>query len=364
VLAEVYAGAGKTHGLTLEDVSRPATGRFLADIEGAVVHYGSSTGFFGKKMFAGGPTYLSASVLYENMVIESYSAANRDPAFPIVAIYPKEGTFWSDHPVGIVQRPWVTPEHQEAAKAYIAYLLAEAQQRKALALGFRPASDQVPLAAPLTRDFGVDPKEPQNVLPVPEADVMSAILSTWRANKKHADVVLVLDCSGSMRDDNKMTNARIGAVELVKMLGDEDDLSLLPFSTDLHWAGQRMALKTQRDRATNTLNGLIADGNTKLFDSINAAFDFLQAAPAKGRISAIVVLTDGADTNSVLKLPGLLDRVRSDAERKNVRIFTIGYGRDAQVDELKKIADQTQAKYYDGKPENIRQVFRDIATFF
>jgi len=90
LFAEVYAASGKTAGLTLPDVQKPHTGDFLEGIEHSVVHYGSSTGFFGRKMFAAGPQYLSAAVLYENMVIESYSQSNLP--FPVVAIYPKEGT--------------------------------------------------------------------------------------------------------------------------------------------------------------------------------------------------------------------------------------------------------------------------------
>jgi Ca-activated chloride channel family protein len=42
-----------------------------------------------------------------------------DLPFPVVAIYQKEGTFWSDHPAGVVERDWVTPEHREAAKIHI-----------------------------------------------------------------------------------------------------------------------------------------------------------------------------------------------------------------------------------------------------
>jgi Ca-activated chloride channel family protein len=92
LFAEVYAATGKTAGLTVADVNSPATARYLSVIENAVVHYGSSTGFFGKKLFALGPEYLSAAVLYENMVAESYSPKYQLP-FPVVAIYPKEGTF-------------------------------------------------------------------------------------------------------------------------------------------------------------------------------------------------------------------------------------------------------------------------------
>ena len=96
-------------------------------------------------MFANGPQYLSAAVLYESMVVESYSEQNMP--FPVVAIYPKEGTFWSDHPIGVVDREWVTPEHREAAKIYIQYLLDRPQQEHAITYGFRPASVEVAVGA-------------------------------------------------------------------------------------------------------------------------------------------------------------------------------------------------------------------------
>jgi len=79
-LRRVYAGSGKTAGLTVADVAKPHTADFLSGIEKSVVHYGSSTGFFGRQMFSTGPQFLSAAVLYENMVIESYSQANMHPS--------------------------------------------------------------------------------------------------------------------------------------------------------------------------------------------------------------------------------------------------------------------------------------------
>jgi hypothetical protein len=41
------------------------------------------------------------------LVNESYDPQH-ELAEPIVAIDPKQGTFWSDHPVGVVNRSWVT----------------------------------------------------------------------------------------------------------------------------------------------------------------------------------------------------------------------------------------------------------------
>src|SRR5215468_1623813 len=177
LFAEVYAASGKTANLTSADVNKPRTAEFLTGIEQSVVHYGSSTGFFGRQMFSTGPQYLSAAVLYENMVIESYSQANLP--FAVVPIYPKEGTFWSDHPIGIVERDWVTPEHREAAKAYIQYLLQPAQQQKAIAYGFHPSDVNLQIGSPLDSEHGVDPREPKTTLEVPSPQVMDAIIKLW-----------------------------------------------------------------------------------------------------------------------------------------------------------------------------------------
>ncbi len=76
--------------------------------------------------------------------------------------------------------------------------------------GFRPADEKIPLAAPLDAAHGIDPDQPKAILPVPSSDVTKAILALWRQSKKHAQVALVLDCSGSMRVNQKMLNAQKG----------------------------------------------------------------------------------------------------------------------------------------------------------
>lgn len=129
---------------------------------------------------------------------------------------------------------------------------------------------------------------------------------------------------------------------------------------------QDVPLGRDRARATQTLGGLIADGGTALYDSIALAYKRAeeQQKADPSRITALVILTDGEDTDSRLKLDQLLASIRFDSERHTIRVFTIAYGQDADVKILQSIADATQAKSYQGTPENIRSVFRDIATFF
>jgi Ca-activated chloride channel homolog len=363
LIAENYAATGKVRGLTLADVQSPRTRAFVSGIENSVVHYGSSTGFFGRKLFDSGPEYLSAAVLYESMVVESYAKVSSMP-FPVVAIYPREGTFWSDHPVGIVNRPWVTPERQEAAQIYIRYLLGRPQQEKAMTYGFRPGSPDVAVGPPIDPAHGVDPKQPTTTLEVPSSEVIAALQQQWdNDEKKAADIVLVLDTSGSMREEDKMSGAKAGAKQLVSLLSDKDDFSLLPFSTTASWASHDQPAAQGRQVSDSAIDSVFPAGQTALYDAIDQGYAHLLEQPGD-HIRALVVLTDGEDNKSSEKLDQLLAKIHPDAETHTIRIFTIAYGHDARRDVLQQIADSTQGKAYDGTPTNIVEVFRDISTFF
>ncbi len=363
LFAEAYAASGKVSGLTTADLQRADIVNYVRGIEQSIVHYGSSTGFFGRKLFENGPQYLSAAVLYENMVIESYSQNYKLP-FPVVAIYPKEGTFWSDHPAGIVEREWVTPEHREAAKSYVQFLLEQPQQQKAMEYGFRPAAVEVALRDPVSKRYGVDPQEPKTTLEVPSVEVIDAVMRLWQSCKKRSDIVLVMDISGSMKDERKMEQAKPGASTLLSMLSDDDLFSFLLFNDGTSWVFKSAAVKEIRSKGEATIQNLFPGGGTALYDAVDIAYQHLIQNKDPNRISAVVVLTDGDDTDSRMSFEQLKSRIRFDSEKRSVRVFTIGYGAAPRKDLLQMISDATQAKFYAGTPENIQSVFQDISTFF
>ncbi|BAP55252.1 von Willebrand factor type A [Thioploca ingrica] len=361
LLAEVYAGSGKTKNLTAADVNNSDVRHYIETIEKSVVHYGSSTGFFGDKMFTYGPAFLSAAVLYENLVIDSYNPQYKLP-FPIVTIYPQEGTFWSDHPIGVVEREWVTEEHRQAAKVYIDYLLAKPQQEKAISYGFRPADNNIQLTAPIDEAHGVNPTEPTTLLEVPPAYIIREILTLWNERKKNANVVLALDISGSMMGD-KLNHARQGALKFLQALGDSDNVSLLTFNHEINWLAKQLPLKTERQFIEKKINNLFASGNTALYDAITEAYQYLKKNPQAEKIAAVVVLSDGQDTSSQLKLEELLKQIQL-TEATSILIFPIGYGEDADKTVLANIANETKTKVYPGTVQDIEKVFLEISTFF
>jgi Ca-activated chloride channel homolog len=107
--------------------------------------------------------------------------------------------------------------------------------------------------------------------------------------------------------------------------------------------------------------------STRLFNTVNDQFAALQARPSK-HIKAIVVLTDGNDTVNQMTLDQLIARLSPASSDRNtgegVKIFTIAYGGDADVNALTKIANTTGGQEYAGNPQNIRQVYQQISQFF
>ena len=212
-VAEYYAATGKSEGLTSEDLARPDVEQFASDVEGAVVHYGDTTLTFLNNWYRADArgtalTYVSAVAVEEKSLLD-YNRGDPDgvldpgevarpPKVPLVAIYPTEGTLFSDNPLIILDAPWVSPEQQQAAELFRDYVLRPENQQRVLEFGFRPGNPQVAVGEPIVAANGVDPAQPQAVLEVPEPAVLVEVLDKWAEQRKAARVLLVMDVSGSM----------------------------------------------------------------------------------------------------------------------------------------------------------------------
>lgn len=363
VLAENYAAVSKVRDLTADDVASPGATAFVRNIESSVVHYGRSTGFFFDAMAQHGPGYLSAAVLYENLVVTAGSSPNAAAMpFPLVSLYPREGTMWADHPYLVLSAPWVTAAERDAAAKFRAFLLSRPIQERAMTgFGFRPANTDIALGAPIDAAHGADPHEPQTLLATPDGRTLAATLDGWRQTKRAVNVMLVFDRSGSMAGA-PLEGARAGLTQFLGSLQSTDLAQLLTFSNDIDTPTSPSAPGTLVPR----VRGVFAEGGTALYDAVDRARTLVESAARQDRshIHAIVVLTDGEDRNSTLNLPTLLSRLATAESGSPVRIFTIGYGPEANEAVLRQIATRTGGAYYHGDVGNIRAVYDEIGSFF
>jgi Ca-activated chloride channel homolog len=365
VVAEYYAATGKKEGLTEKDIAAGPARKRVRDIERSIVHYGDTTLFIANQLKKEGPGYASAVAMEEVTLLDfNRTRGDRDK---LVAIYPEEGTFDSDSPFFTLKGPWVTAAQASGAKAFQKYLAEEITPAVAARSGFRPADRETAPVAPITAANGADPKQPERVLALPEPRVLAAIKAAWRRDRKPANILLVLDTSGSMNNENRLKRAKAGLEVFFKGVEPQDSVGLTIFSDKIQPLIAPAPLSQNRDQLQTRVRSLIADGGTAFFDATVEAFDAVRKQKATERINAVVLLTDGEDTDSQLSADEVVEHLKGQGDSSNrVRVFTIAYssGATAARDQLAQIAAASGGLDYEGKTENIESVYRSISSFF
>jgi Ca-activated chloride channel family protein len=362
-LAEFYAGAQKTWGLTAEDVLAPSTLEYVGDIERTVRYYGEGEWPIAQRVVAEGRDYLDAFVGQEQLVLW----ANQQGA-DLVAVYPLEGSLWADHPLVLLETPDLTGTQRQVFAQLVSHVRSPAAQQAVLAAGYRPADPSIPLDAPgspLTADNGIDPSQPQTALQIPGGDVIHVVRDVWWHTKRHTNVVLVVDTSGSM-EGAKIANVKDALRAFVEQIkGPDEAVALVEFYSFVDVLTPLDRLAVNREDLLRSIDGLVADGDTALLDAVFEAYEGLQDLGDAERINAIVVMTDGRENYSDISLGRLTDYMRRGNETGvPVIVFAIAYGENADYGTLNALAEATGGQVYEGSLETIRQLYTILSTYF
>ncbi|MCI0409705.1 MAG: VWA domain-containing protein [Acidobacteria bacterium] len=165
---------------------------------------------------------------------------------------------------------------------------------------------------------------------------------------------LLLDSSGSMQ--GRMDKVHLAADKFVESLAAEDQALVIDFD-------EKVFLLQDFTRDVKLLkeaiDSTVAEGGTALYDALYAAFRKLK--DFKGR-KAIVILSDGEDTNSKFSY----QRVLEAAKTNEVLIYSIGLGISVldvgAHSVLDKLAEETGGRsFFPGKAEELEGVYQQIA---
>jgi len=362
VVSEYYAATGKKEGLTERDVTSSKARAQVRDIERSIVHYGDTTLFIADQLRENGPGYASA-VAMEEVTLLDFNR-NRKGQPKLVALYPPEGTFYSDNPFIVIDADYSSPAEREGAKAFQEFLAEEIDAEAAGRFGFRPADLDEEPAGLVTPENGADPKQPERVLGLPEPRVLDRVRRTWREDRKPANVLLVLDTSGSMNDAGRLERAKAGLRTFLAEVSPNDRVGLTTFNDNLR---PLIPIGGPRDQLQPTIDRLIADGGTAFYDATLAGFQDVSSLDDRERLNAVVLLTDGEDTDSSLGADEVVAQLEEQGESEyQVRIFTIAYGAEADgaQEALADIAKASGGQSYSGDTDDIETVYRSISSFF
>ncbi|HUE75962.1 MAG TPA: VWA domain-containing protein [Chloroflexota bacterium] len=389
--AEFYAAAG-VQRLDRDDVDRLDVLERVRAIESSVARYGgeSEEKVVEYLLTPEGIAAIDAMVLSEAQIVSLNQQASARNIATWRAIYPDEGTLMMDHPLTLLEHPTLSPEARRAFLDFTRFIATEPMQNLVIEHGYRPvAYDKELDTGPLTPANGVNPAQPK-LLPLPSPGTLMAMRAHWASGlKRPANILLVVDVSGSMREDQRMPQAKQALEAFVitaAQKGTRDRIGLSTFSDDYAEVVPIKAIGENRQQLLNAIRSLEPRGNTALFYSAWIAQQKLLSLEDPERINAVVLMTDGLEngsrryqgqTSPFGLVPSLLPDGRIDtrqlvaalkaqpnADAGGVLLFTIGYGKDADENTMRQIAGASGGQYYFAEPSNITQLYALIQGNF
>ncbi|MFW9823092.1 MAG: substrate-binding domain-containing protein [Candidatus Thorarchaeota archaeon] len=186
IMALSAASGVPSANLSMFDLANLNNQQWLKEFESSAILYGKSTGFLARYMKHEGPSALNIAFLYENLIrdISSTSTGGK-----VIAIYPEEGTLYSDHPFCILNGNWITSEQRFVAEKFLEFLNRPETVESALQYGFRPINSSIPLDPAVfnyeTNGIAFNITIPELQTPT-DGDVLLKIPDLWLLSKATA----------------------------------------------------------------------------------------------------------------------------------------------------------------------------------
>lgn len=175
---------------------------------------------------------------------------------------------------------------------------------------------------------------------------------------KGYEISLILDASGSMRENNKFLIVK----EIVQSFIDQridDKLALSIFADFAYVAVPLTYDKKSIKRLLSQINvGIAGNRKTALYEALFVSSNLFKESKSKEKIA--ILLTDGLDTTNSVPLNVAINT----AKKYKIKVYTVGVGRegiDFSPDVLQKISSATGGKYFAGDSvSKIESIYKEI----
>jgi Ca-activated chloride channel homolog len=185
------------------------------------------------------------------------------------------------------------------------------------------------------------------------AAVMPVTMKPPQHKEKKRALVLIIDKSGSMGRNDKLTYAKAAAETVTSTLKDNDLIAVIGFDSQPFVVIPLQSVAQSRPYFDKMINRLSAHGQTFMIPALREAERTLGNSGAQ--VKHVVILTDGETGGTAEMYYDLVSRMHHDA---NTTISTIAVGQDANVDLLQAIARYGGGSYHQtDSPRNLPQLF-------
>lgn len=159
------------------------------------------------------------------------------------------------------------------------------------------------------------------------------------AARDDADLVLVVDCSGSMGEYGKMETTQAALRTLVTSLRPTDRVAMVCYSTEASVALQPTPV-SEREGILWAIEGLYPQGSTNAAAGLALGYDLAVEMRDEGRMTRVILISDGVANVGETDPDGILSRISTEAT-SGINLISVGVGIDTYNDHLlEQLADQ------------------------
>jgi Ca-activated chloride channel family protein len=168
-------------------------------------------------------------------------------------------------------------------------------------------------------------------------------------------VVLVVDHSGSMKQDDRIGALKRAVATFLEGLPPGSRVAVIAFSDEVELI---CPFTTDPERVRQAVDELEARGGTRYYDAVSVALELLGEEPGR---RAVLALTDGQDT--VSRAASLRSAITK-ARQLGLPVHTLGLGKEQEiaVPALARLATETRGQHYLARDaDQLRKIYEDIA---
>ena len=188
----------------------------------------------------------------------------------------------------------------------------------------------------------------------------------WKINEEKSSsteviAIFLIDTSGSMKtkSENKLAKVQEAISNSLQYIGPNSYVGMISYSTDVTVNVPIARFDEEQARKLNgEVNSLTTSGGTHMYEAIAVGMKLVEEAKEDHPDASVMifVLSDGQPSNDARGIDFVEEYIRI----LNIPIHTIGYGKDIDKVELKKLADINEATFSYVEKEDVVEIFKAL----
>lgn len=310
----------------------------------------------------------NAMINYESSLIELNTELIKSGKEPLYLIYPVDGVAINDMPFAYINNDSTDIKNKEKFIKLQNYLRSDEVIKKLEKNGYRSwyggTNDKADKKL-FNPDWGIDTTKYLKDMKYPSKKVITKAINLYiEALRKPTHVVFCLDVSGSMdgRGLYELKDAMNYILDYETasknnlQFSDKDKITVITFNSNVDKIFDTR-YGNETDIVIDNINSLEAYGGTNIYDPSIEALKILVKDNSDDYTKTVILMTDGqSNRGSFSDLKSYYNKNKID-----IPIYSITFG-DSSEYELRKLADLSNAKVFDGK-NGLLKAFTEVRSY-